>query len=152
MRAMDLSFIADAMHQAVPWVRTVGVKFTEVEANRVVAELPDSADTHNHVGGPHAAMIFGLAETASGAVAMASFAQELGRATLLVSRSEITYRKVALGDLSATAVLGRPAAEVIAELDAGTRPEFPVNVTVSNADGVVTAEMVVVWTLRPNKN
>ncbi|CAL9653610.1 DUF4442 domain-containing protein [Saccharothrix sp. NPDC042600] len=147
----DYSFVADAMKQAVPWVKTSGVEFPEVAGDRVVAELPDAAETHNHVGGPHAAMIFGLGETASGAVAMAAFAPHMGKATPLVARSEIAYKKLALGVLRAEAVLGRPADEVVAELDAGTRPEFPVNVTVTNAEGVTTAEMVVVWTLKPNR-
>ncbi|GAA0238750.1 DUF4442 domain-containing protein [Saccharothrix mutabilis subsp. mutabilis] len=147
----DYSFVADAMKQAVPWVKTSGVEFPEVAGDRVVAELPDAAETRNHVGGPHAAMIFGLGETASGAVAMAAFAPHLGKATPLVARSEIAYKKLALGVLRAEAVLGRPADEVVAELDAGARPEFPVNVTVTNAEGVTTAEMVVVWTLKPNR-
>jgi acyl-coenzyme A thioesterase PaaI-like protein len=147
----DYSFVADSMKQAVPWVKTSAVEFVEVTGDRVVAELPDNAETHNHVGGPHAAMIFGLGETASGAVTMAAFAQHMGQATPLVARSDISYRKLALGALRAEAVLGRPAAEVVAELAAGTRPEFPVHVTVTNAEGLTTAEMVVVWTLRPNR-
>ncbi|MBB5956699.1 acyl-coenzyme A thioesterase PaaI-like protein [Saccharothrix tamanrassetensis] len=147
----DYSFVADAMKQAVPWVKTSGVEFAEVTGDRVVADLPDDPATHNHVAGPHAAMIFGLGETASGAVAMAAFAPHMAKATPLVARSEIKYRKLARGALRAEAVLGRPADDVVAELDAGTRPEFPVNVTVTNAEGVTTAEMVVVWTLRPNR-
>ncbi|MEU4801126.1 DUF4442 domain-containing protein [Actinosynnema sp. NPDC023587] len=147
----DYSFVADAMTQAVPWVQTSRVEFFELTGDRVVAGLPDDPATHNHVAGPHAAMIFGLGETASGAVAMAAFAPHLGKATPLVARSEITYRKLARGALRAEAVLGRPADEVVAELDAGTRPEFPVAVTITNADGVTTAEMTVVWTLRPNR-
>ncbi len=147
----DYSFVADAMKQAVPWVKTSGVEFPEVTGDRVVTELPDEPATHNHVAGPHAAMIFGLGETASGAVTMAAFAPHMAKATPLVARSEIAYKKLALGPLRAEAVLGRPAAEVVAELDAGVRPEFPVHVTVTNAEGVTTAEMTVVWTLRPNR-
>ncbi|WP_121010679.1 DUF4442 domain-containing protein [Saccharothrix australiensis] len=147
----DHSFVAEAMKQAVPWVGTSGVEFVEVTGDRVVAGLPDDPATHNHVAGPHAAMIFGLGETASGAVVMAAFAPHMAKATPLVARSEITYRKLALGPLRAEAVLGRPAGEVVAELEAGSRPEFPVTVTVANAEGVTTAEMVVVWTLRPHR-
>ncbi|MGM1060957.1 DUF4442 domain-containing protein [Saccharothrix sp. Mg75] len=147
----DHSFVAAAMKQAVPWVGTMGVEFPEVSGDRVVAELPDREDLRNHVGGPHAAMIFGVAETASGAVVMAAFARYVDRATPLVARSEIAYRKLALGPLRAEAVLGRPAAEVVAELESGTRPEFPVEVTVTNAEGVTTAEVTVVWTLRPHR-
>jgi acyl-coenzyme A thioesterase PaaI-like protein len=146
-----MDMIGEAMKNTVPWVKTVGITFKEVTATRVVVELPDDATLHNHVGGPHAAMTFGVGETASGAVLLAAFAAELGRATPLVARTEISYKKVALGDLTAEAVLGRPASEVIAELDAGTRPEFPVHVTIRNAEGVTTAEMTVIWTLRPNR-
>lgn len=143
--------IGEAMKNTVPWVTTAGITFKEVTATRVVTELPDVESQRNHVGGPHAAVTFGLAETASGAVLLAAFATELGRAVPLVVRSEINYKKIALGDLTATAELGRPATEVIAELDAGKRPEFPVQVTVRNSEGVTTAEMTVTWTLRPNR-
>ncbi|KAA2262469.1 DUF4442 domain-containing protein [Solihabitans fulvus] len=139
------------MKQSVPWVRSNEVELLEVDAERVVASLPDHEHLRNHVGGPHAAMTFGLGETASGAIVMAAFSSVLDRATPLVARSEIAYRKLALGAVRAEAVLGRPADEVIAELAEGTRPEFPVQVTVSNAEGVTTAEMTVVWTLRPNR-
>jgi acyl-coenzyme A thioesterase PaaI-like protein len=151
LMSQDYSFVADAMKQVVPWVKTIGVEFTEVTGDRVVAELPDAEDMRNHVGGPHAAMMFGVGETASGAVVMAAFAPHLDKATPLVARAEIGYKKLALGVLQAEAVLGRPADEVVAELESGRRPEFPVHVTLTNADGVTTGEMTVVWTLRPNR-
>ncbi|GAB3947578.1 hypothetical protein GCM10027614_43080 [Micromonospora vulcania] len=50
----------------------------------------------------------------------------------------------------ATARLGRPALDVIAELEAGQRPEFPVEVEISTEDGTATSAMTVIWTLRPN--
>ena len=149
--SQDYTFVADALKQGVPWVGTVGVEFVEVEGDRVLAELPDREENHNHVGGPHAAVVFGAGETASGAVVLAAFSRHLDKATPLVARAEIAYRKVATGVLRAEAVLGRPAADVVAELASGTRPEFPVHVTVTNADGVTTAEMTVTWTLRPNR-
>lgn len=147
--SQDVSTIAAAMKHAVPWVRTTGIDFEEVSTTRVVASLPDDETLRNHVGGPHAAMMFGLGETASGAVVMAAFAQHMGTATPLVARADIAYKKLALGVLRAEAVLGRPAEEVLAELASGTRPEFPVTITLTNAEGVTTGEMTVVWTLKP---
>ncbi len=141
--------VAETMKQVVPWVRTTGIEFEEVSATRVVASLPDDETLRNHVGGPHAAMMFGLAETASGAVVMAAFAAHMGKATPLVARADISYKKLALGVLRAEAVLGRAAEEVLAELESGTRPEFPVTITITNADGVTTGEMIVIWTLKP---
>ncbi|WP_214369294.1 DUF4442 domain-containing protein [Pseudonocardia sp. H11422] len=147
----DVGWVPDAMKASVPWVRTVGIEFAEVGPTRVVASLPDREELRNHVGGPHAAMIFGLAETASGAVGLAAFGATMERATPLVVSSQIGYRKLARGPLTAEAVLTRPADEVLAELDAGRRPEFTVDVTVRDADGTETTTVSVVWTLKPNR-
>ncbi len=149
--AEDANWVADAMRTAVPWVSTAGIEFGEITTERAVAVLPDRADQHNHVGGPHAAVIFGLGETASGAVGLAAFASAGAVATPLVVRSEIGYLKLARGDLRAVAVLTRPADEVLAELEAGARPEFTVEVDISDAGGRTTSRLTVVWTLRPNR-
>jgi hypothetical protein len=42
-------------------------------------------------------------------------------------------------------------ADVLQELDAGTRPEFTVTVTITDGEGQKTTHMTVVWTLRPNR-
>jgi acyl-coenzyme A thioesterase PaaI-like protein len=139
------------MRQTVPWVGTVGIEFVEVTAERAVLRLPDEPGLRNHVGGPHAAMIFGVGETATGAVTLAAFASTMERATPLPVRSEIAYQRIARGPLTAVAVLGRPAEDVLAELDAGTRPEFGIDVTITDGDGQETTRMTVVWTLRPNR-
>ncbi|MFE2765882.1 DUF4442 domain-containing protein [Streptomyces albidoflavus] len=138
--------IGEMLAATVPMVRTLDLTFGEVTAERAVAHLPDQAAYHNHVGGPHAGAMFTLAESASGAIVLAAFGDQLTRAVPLAASADIRYRKLALGPVTATAVLGRPAPE----LDAGTRPEFPVHVEITREDGAVTGEMTVVWTLRPN--
>lgn len=147
----DYGWVAELMRTQVPWVASAGVRFVEVSARRTVCSLPDEASQHNHVGGPHAAMIFGLAETASGALAMANFASTMDRAVPLVARADASYRKLALGPLTAEATLDRPAEEVLAELDGGGRPEFAVPVTVRDKAEATTATLTVVWVLRPNR-
>lgn len=139
------------MQQTVPWVGTVGIEFVEVTPERVVLRLPDDPALRNHVGGPHAAMIFGVGETATGAVTLAAFASTMERATPLPVRSEIAYQRIARGPLTAVAVLGRPAEEVITELESGSRPEFDIDVTITDGEGRETTRMTVVWTLRPNR-
>ncbi|MCG7528030.1 DUF4442 domain-containing protein [Streptomyces sp. OfavH-34-F] len=134
----------------VPMVRTLNLEFLETTADRAVIRMPDQPDYHNHVGGPHAGAMFTLAESASGAIVIAAFGDQLSRAVPLAVRAEIGYKKLAMGEVTATATLGRPAAEVVAELDAGERPEFPVTVEIRRADGAVTGEMTVIWTLRPH--
>ena len=149
---LDPSALAAGMLQAVPFARTIGVEFVEVRADgpivQVKVKLPDVPAVHNHVGGPHAGALFTLGETASGAVVLAAFGDQLSRAVPLAVRADIGYAKLAMGEVSATATLARPAAEVVAELDAGQRPEFGVDIEIRRADGAVTATMHVVWTLR----
>ncbi|MFI8181240.1 DUF4442 domain-containing protein [Actinacidiphila glaucinigra] len=142
--------IGELMAATVPMAATLSIEFLETTAEHAVVRLPDQPAYHNHVGGPHAGAMFTLAETASGAVVLAAFADRLSRAVPLAVRAEIGYRKLAMGPVTATARLGRPAADVIAELDRGERPEFPVTVAIQREDGAVTGEMTIVWTLRPN--
>ncbi|MDO3701491.1 DUF4442 domain-containing protein [Micromonospora sp. C28SCA-DRY-2] len=152
---IDSRQVAAAMLEAVPFARTLNLEILEVapEAEggvRAVVRLPDTPATHNHVGGPHAGAMFTLGETASGTVVMAAFGHLLDRAVPLAVRAEIAYRKLAMGPVLATARLGRPPAEVIAELEAGQRPEFPVQVEIATEEGKPTSTLTVVWTLRPN--
>lgn len=153
MADFDAAAVSDGLTASVPFVRTLGVVITEVAPDgpglRAVAALPDAQALHNHLGGPHAGALFSLGETASGAVVLAAFAQHLHRGVPLAVRADIAYRKFARGPVTATAVLHRPAAEIVAELDGGVRPEFEVAVQVATEDGTVTAEMTVVWTLKP---
>lgn len=144
-----LPSIGDMLAATVPMVRTLNLEFAETSAERAVVRLPDQPDFHNHVGGPHAGAMFTLAESASGAVVLAAFGDQLQRAVPLAVRAEIDYKKLAKGPVTATARLGRPAAEVVAGLDAGERPEFPVRVEITREDGAVTGEMSITWTLRP---
>ncbi|WP_127354451.1 DUF4442 domain-containing protein [Actinacidiphila soli] len=145
-----LSSIGELMAAAVPMARTLNLEFVETTAERAVVRLPDQPDFHNHVGGPHAGAMFTLAESASGAIVLGAFGDQLSRAVPLAVTAEIGYKKLAMGPVTATATLGRPITEVIADLDAGERPEFPVNVSIQREDGAVTGEMTIIWTLRPN--
>lgn len=141
--------IGDLLLSTVPMIRTLGIEFGDVTPERAVARLADQPALHNHVAGPHAGALFTLGESASGAIVLAAFGDLLSRAVPLAVRADIAYRKLARGAVTAAAVLGRPAAEVAAELDAGQRPEFTVAVTIESADGTLVTDMTVTWTLRP---
>jgi acyl-coenzyme A thioesterase PaaI-like protein len=146
----DQMSVGELLAATVPMARTLNIEFLETTPEKAVVTLPDQGEYHNHVGGPHAGAMFTLGETASGAIVLAAFADQLARAVPLAVRAEIGYRKLAMGAVTATATLGRPVADVVAELDAGRRPEFPVSIEIRRSDGAVTGEMTVVWTLRPN--
>jgi acyl-coenzyme A thioesterase PaaI-like protein len=142
--------IGELLAATVPMVRTLNLEYLETTAERAVLAMPDRPEYRNHVGGPHAGAMFTLAESASGAVVLGAFGDQMNRAVPLPVRAEVAWTKLAKGPLTATARLGRPIADVVAELDAGQRPEFPVEVSVRREDGAETSRMTVVWTLRPH--
>ncbi|MYZ36804.1 MULTISPECIES: DUF4442 domain-containing protein [unclassified Streptomyces] len=146
----DQMSVGEMLAATVPMAGTLGLEYLETTAERAVVRLPDRPAYRNHVGGPHAGAMFTLGESASGAIVLAAFGDQLDRAVPLAVKAEIGYKKLAMGIVTATAVLGRPVADVVAELDAGERPEFPVTVSLTREDGAVTGEMTVVWTLRPH--
>jgi acyl-coenzyme A thioesterase PaaI-like protein len=142
--------IGELLSATVPMVRTLNLEYLETTAERAVVSLPDQPEYRNHVGGPHAGAMFTLAESASGAIVLAAFGDQLGRAVPLPVRAEISFLKLAKGPVTAIAELSRPVAEVVAELDAGQRPEFLVEVAIRREDGDETGHLSIVWTLRPN--
>ncbi|WP_432832205.1 DUF4442 domain-containing protein [Dactylosporangium sp. CA-092794] len=152
--SIDSKAVAEGLVSAVPFARTLGIQIVDISVDgdgvRAVATLPDEERLHNHVAGPHAGALFALGETASGAVVMAAFGPHLALGTPLAVRADIAYAKLARGPVRATATLGRPVGEVIAELTAGERPEFPVTIEITRGDGAVTTTLTVVWTIRPH--
>jgi acyl-coenzyme A thioesterase PaaI-like protein len=147
----DFDSISKGLQEAVPFVRTLGLEYLELDTTRAVLRLPDEPAHHNHVGGPHAGAMFSLGESASGAVVLAAFMGVLDRATPLAVRADIAYRKLAMGAVVAEAVMEGTPEDVLARLNAGERPEFPVNVELRTEDGTVTGTMSVTWTLKPNR-
>ncbi|MGW4032044.1 DUF4442 domain-containing protein [Streptomyces sp. NPDC004838] len=145
----DQMSVGEMLAATVPMVRTLGLEFLEATPERAVLRLPDRTAFHNHVGGPHAGAMFTLAESASGAIVVAAFADRMDRAVPLTVKADIAYKKLAMGPVTATATIGRPVADILAELDAGGRPEFHVDIEIRREDGAVTGEMAVIWTLRP---
>lgn len=151
MTSTDFDAISKGLREAVPFVRTLDLEFLELDGTRALLRLPDVAAHHNHVGGPHAGAMFTLGESASGAVVLAAFSGVLDRAVPLAVRAEIDYKRIAKGPVLAEATLGAEPASVLARLDAGERPEFPIAIVLRTEDGAVTGTMTVLWTLRPNR-
>lgn len=148
---MDAATVISTFPVAVPMVATLNIEFVEVSNERAVLRLPDQKEYHNHVGGPHAGAMFTLGESASGALVLANFGDIMEQATPLAVESTIQYKKLALGAVTATATMMRSGDQVLAELNAGKRPEFLVEITIATDDGTVTGEMTIVWTLKPNQ-
>jgi uncharacterized protein (TIGR00369 family) len=152
---LDLAAVAGTLPQLVPFVGTMGLEFVSLDDESAVLRLPDDPTTRNHVGGQHAGAVFTLGETAAGALVLRHFGEQLERVTPLAVEATIRYLSLSKGTVTATATTSADPSAVLAELEAGTRPEFDVEV-VLHSDAVEeplepTAAMTVRWTLRPNR-
>lgn len=133
----------------IPLNKTMGIVLSEVTGETAVATLAEQAAYHNHIGTPHAGAIFAVAEAASGACVGAAFVEEMGRLTPLAKEATIRYRKVARGDLTATATLLEPRADLLARLPSAEKGvEAQVKVVVTDGAGVATSEVRVTWFLK----
>lgn len=130
------------------FVRTLGVQVLDVEPARL--RLDAGPELHNHLGGPHAAAIFGLGETAAFVVLLRVFGDLVTQGAVpLVKSSSIGYSAVATGPLLALAELTGDEASARAALAAKGRATFEVDVRFRReADDVETAAATYVMALR----
>ena len=94
------------IHGAGGFVGTLAPRVVSSARDGALLRLDAGPELHNHVGGPHAAAIFGLGETAAFCVLLEVFGDlvEAG-AVPLVKSAEIGYAAVATGPLLAAARL-----------------------------------------------
>ena len=145
---IDYAALPQLFRAAVPFAGFLGVEYGDVAPGRAVLRLADDPAKHNHIGTLHAGALFSLAESASGMAMMAAVADRLAAVTPLAAKAEITYRRVARGDVTASARVDAPLDEVLATLDAEGTVRFPVVVDLTDDTGGVCAVVVVDWHLR----
>jgi acyl-coenzyme A thioesterase PaaI-like protein len=145
---VDYATIAAGLNQAIPFNRYLGLQTVTVAADHGVVTLPSVEHLNNHVGSQHAGALFSAGEAASGAAFVGAFAEMLGDLTPLAESAEIAYRKIARGEITATARFGADMDALRAELEREGRVRFPIGVELTNAEGTVVAEMTVNWYVR----
>ncbi len=137
-----------ALAASVPFVATVGYRVTEIEGDRVTVTLPNRDDLHNHIGTAHAAVAYGAAETATGAVLLNAIGDRFGRVLPVLKNAEIRYTAPAAGVVSAVATPRRAPADAIAAcLDEG-RALLEVDCMIYSEDGSENAKASFTWYLK----
>jgi acyl-coenzyme A thioesterase PaaI-like protein len=146
--SVDYAAVAAGLSQAIPLNVHLGLETITVAADHGVVRLPDDERLRNHVGSQHAGALFSAGEAASGAAFVGAFLDIMGEITPLAESAEISYRKLAKGEITATAHFGEDGETLRATLDAEGRVRFPIEVQLTDAAGVVVAEMIVRWYVR----
>ncbi|SCK37931.1 DUF4442 domain-containing protein [Streptomyces sp. WMMB 322] len=145
----DFDLIRSRLSQAMPFTRTIGIEYVELSAERAVLRLPDRADLHNHVGGPHGGAAFTLGDSAAGALSIAAFSDLYDEYIGLLASGTIRYRSIAEGDLTAEARLARRNADIRADLMAHQKARFDVEIAIRDSSGEVRSEMTANIALSP---
>jgi acyl-coenzyme A thioesterase PaaI-like protein len=145
---VDWAALAAGYEQAIPFSVFIGLRVKEISPGQGTVVLPESENTMNHVRSQHAGALFTAGEAASGAAFISVFAERMGDVTPLAQTAEISYRKIARGDITATGRFERDPAEIFAELDREGRVRFPIAVTLTDAEQNVVCEMSVEWYVR----
>lgn len=138
----DLQDLIAVIEGGTAFARTLGAKLVSLGDGEAVMSLDAPESLHNHVGGPHAATLFGFAETAAAAVVVSVF-RDLTQAggVPLIKSAAISYVAIAQGPVTATAVLRGDQAGVRESFGLRGVAVFPVDVTITDAAGTVVATM-----------
>jgi acyl-coenzyme A thioesterase PaaI-like protein len=132
--------LVHSVEAGTPFAATLGAQLTEISAEQVSLEVEAPQSLHNHLGGPHAAALYGLAELAAVGIALARFGDLVIKVNVVpvVKSAEIKYLRVARGRLTATATFGGDEDAVRAAIAERGRASFPCDVVVRDATGADT--------------
>lgn len=119
--------IAATIHASTGFVGTLGPRVLSTDP--ALLRLDAGPELHNHVGGPHAAAIFGLGETAAFVVLLRVFGDLVAAGAVpLVKKADIAYSALSTGPLLAAATLLGDEAGARTSFAARGRAVFPVEV------------------------
>lgn len=150
MSTVDYTAVAAGLTQAIPFNVHLGLQTTSVASDSGAVLLPDDEKLRNHVGSQHAGALFASGEAASGAAFVGAFLDIMGEITPLAESAQISYKKLAKGEITATARFGEDADALKSKLREEGRIRFPVQVQMTDSEGNVVAEMTVEWYVRHN--
>ena len=140
--------IREQLGKAVPFARHAGVELTHVEEGFARAELPQSAESINHIGTQHAGALFTLGETASGGAMAGVFADRILNVRPIAGEAQIRYTRLAKGRITAEARVTGTRDALIATLERDKKVAFDVAVTLTDAEAKEVATMRVSWTVK----
>jgi len=142
--------VAALLHNAPGFVGTLKPQVRSSGRDGAVVRLDAGPELHNHLAGPHAAVIFGLGETAAFAVLLEVFGDLVeGGAIPLIKTGTISYVAVATGPLLATAQLISDEQSARDRLAARGSCSFDIEIVFSQeADDIRTATMTATMALK----
>lgn len=139
----------EVLTQMIPYNATLGMIPVEANDSRVVLELPDREAHQNHLGGPHAAVQYALAEAASAGMLMCGLGDAFALARPVVKTAQAAYKTFVRGPIEAMATLPPETRErLLAELDSTGKALATVRVEVRAKGREACNEFIFSWAFR----
>jgi acyl-coenzyme A thioesterase PaaI-like protein len=142
---MLYDMIRSQMGQNVPFARHAGVEIDMIDKGRASARLPFRPEGLNHIGTQHAAALFALGETASGAAMAGTFAPMLLEVRPVAAEASIRYFGLAKGQVTADARVEAEPDALLEAVRTEGKVRFPIVVSLKGEDGIEIGEMMVDW-------
>jgi len=143
--SLQAKVLSKAFGIVVPMVGTAGISYDLVTAEKVICSIKNRRKMQNHIHGVHAVAIALLAETVTGFVVGMNIQPE---GMVLIKSLKVEYKKVAKGDLIATATLSASQRELIATTPKG---EITVPCIITDETGQSPVEIEMIWVWLPQK-
>jgi acyl-coenzyme A thioesterase PaaI-like protein len=136
------------INEQVPFARYCGVDVSELTQGGATATLPEQPHLLNHVQTQHAGALFTVAESASGACMLGVVGERFSSITPLVRSSTISYRRPAIGPITAKAASDTERAALYEALSREGRCDFTVRVQLHDKADQLVASAEMAWHVR----
>lgn len=140
--------IRSQLGDKAPFIRHVGIDIKSVGKGIAETEIPDAPHLKNHIGTAHAAAVFMLCETASGAAMAGAFIPVLLEIRPVVREARINYLRTGRGALHAVAKIATDPELLLQRLTSDGSVDFDIEVEAQSDDGIIVATATYVWNLK----
>jgi len=129
----------------VPFQNFVGAELLTVSDGLATAHLNPRDEVTNHIKTIHAGAMFTLGEAASGAAMAGALAPVILQMRPVAATANITFKKIAKGQLLATARTSRAGGDLMQAIKDEGKVTFDVAVDITDTSGDTVAQMTVNW-------
>ncbi|MEV6767723.1 PaaI family thioesterase [Nocardia sp. NPDC051030] len=155
---MDSATMGDLVMEGfkkLGFIQFTGIEAVEYASGRNVVSMAPRPEHLNHNGDVHAALLFGLAETAAMGASISGIVDLMGQTFIVARDGRITYLARAKGEagpfLATSELTADTIAQTRADIEARVEIELEVPVTITDATGKAVASAAFTAVIRPRR-
>ncbi|MGX1805657.1 PaaI family thioesterase [Nocardia sp. NPDC055321] len=155
---MDSATMGDlvmAGFKKLGFIQFTGIDGVEFASGRNVVSMAPKPEHLNHNGDIHAALLFGMAETAAMGASISGIVDLMGDTFIVARDGKIEYLARAKGEagpfLATSELSAESIAQTRADIAAGVEIELVVPVTITDATGKAVASAAFTAVIRPRR-